>query len=64
MSNDVKKPAGNPAPPGDAAAKPQRAAEPQAVPAESTDESMTGEEDPGASLDSMVNPAPPAKRPS
>ena len=44
--------------------KPDRAEKPQPLPADATDESAAGEEDPGASLDSVVNPLPPANRPA
>ena len=65
MNTEAKPPSPQPTTqPADDAVKPQHATEPQVVPPESTDESMTGEEDPGASLDSVVNPVPPPKRPS
>lgn len=55
-------------PPADTAAddrvKPEHAQQPQPLPDDATDRSWAGEEDPGASLDSVVNPLPPASRPS
>lgn len=65
MSTDDKLVPPRPVPPNaDEAAKPDRARQPQSLPVDLAEESMTGEEDPGASLDSVVNPLPPANRPS
>ncbi len=44
--------------------KPEHAQQPHPLPDGATDESAAGEEDPGASLDTVVNPLPPANRPS
>lgn len=61
MSEDATNPGEDNA---DDRAKSGLAEKPQPVPDDSTDESAAGEEDPGASLDSVVNPLPPANRPS
>lgn len=65
MSTDDKQHPTPPLPPrADDAVEPAHASRPQSLPDDLADESMTGEEDPGSSLDSVVNPLPPASRPA